>query len=89
MSKFLDETGLGHLIEKIKTAFVSKADTIPVSTIDVDTTPTANSTNLITSGGVYSAGYVAGTGITNVIVLTQSQYDAITTKSSSTLYVIQ
>ena len=56
MSKFLDNTGLSHLIGKIKTAFVAKADTTTVQGVDVDSTPTSNSTNLVTSGGV--AGYV-------------------------------
>ena len=55
MSSFLDSTGLSHLIEKIKAAFVSKADTTPATTISIDSTPTANSTNLVTSGGVKAA----------------------------------
>lgn len=55
---FLDGTGLGHLIEKIKAAFVLQSDTQTVSTIDIDSTPTASSTNLVTSGGVKS--YVDG-----------------------------
>lgn len=55
---FLDGTGLGHLIEKLKAAFVLQSDTQTVSTIDIDSTPTASSTNLVTSGGVKS--YVDG-----------------------------
>lgn len=52
MSKFLDNTGLSYLIGKIKDAFVAKADTTTVQGVDVDNTPTSNSTNLVTSGGV-------------------------------------
>lgn len=55
MSSFLDGTGLGHLIEKIKAAFVAKADTTAAISLGIDTTPTANSDNLITSGGVKAA----------------------------------
>lgn len=58
MSKFLDNTGLSYLIGKIKDAFVAKADTTTVQGVDVDNTPTSNSTNLVTSGGV--AEYVDG-----------------------------
>lgn len=55
MSKFLDGTGLSDLITKIKNAFVAKADTAAVTGVGVDSTPTASSTNLVTSGGVASA----------------------------------
>lgn len=55
MSSFLDSTGLTHLLGKIKAAFVAKADTTAATTISIDSTPTANSTNLVTSGGVKAA----------------------------------
>ena len=55
MAKFLDGTGLSDLITKIKNAFVAKADTTAVTCVGVDSTPTASSTNLVTSGGVASA----------------------------------
>ena len=55
MSKFLDGTGITDLLNKIKNAFVAKADTAAATGIDVDSTPTANSTNLVTSGGVKAA----------------------------------
>ena len=48
----LDSTGLSYLISKIKAAFWSKSETTQVT---VDSTPTANSTNLVTSGGVKTA----------------------------------
>lgn len=49
MAKRIDETNLGYLISKIKAAFWPKTDVVQIS---IDTTPTANSTNLVTSGGV-------------------------------------
>lgn len=52
MSKIIDDTNLGYLISKIKAAFWPKSDVIQ---IDLDNTPTANSDNLVTSGGVKSA----------------------------------
>lgn len=61
MSKFLDGTGLTDLLNKIKNAFVAKADTTAVTGVSVDSAPTANSSNLVTSGGVYQALQGAGT----------------------------
>lgn len=55
MASFLDGTGLGHLIEKIKAAFIAKSDTTAATSISIDSAPTANSTNLVTSNGVYTA----------------------------------
>lgn len=55
MASYLDGTGLGYLIGKIKAAFVAKADTTTVTSVGIDSTPTENSTNLVTSGGVKSA----------------------------------
>lgn len=51
MGKYLDSTGLGYLISKMKAAFLPKGNT---ETVGVDATPTANSTNLVESGGVYA-----------------------------------
>lgn len=58
MDKSINVTGVQHLIDKIKALFVAKADTHAVSTVGVDATPTANSSNLVTSGGVKT--YVDG-----------------------------
>ena len=55
MAKFLDGTGLSDLITKIKNAFVAKADTTEITSVGIDSIPTANSTNLVTSGGVKTA----------------------------------
>lgn len=49
MAKVLDNTNLGYLISKIKAAFWPKSDVIQ---IDIDSTPTSNSDNLVKSGGV-------------------------------------
>ena len=53
MGKFLDETGVSWLIAKIKSVFLTTEDAEAVDVVDVDATPTANSTNLVESGGVY------------------------------------
>lgn len=56
MSEFLNSAGTKYLLEKIKNNYLSTADTSTItSLIGVDTTPTANSDNLITSGGVKGA----------------------------------
>lgn len=51
-------TELKSILTKLKDKFVSKTD--------IDTTPTANSTNLITSGGVYTALQSGGGGGVNI-----------------------
>jgi len=75
MSSFLDSTGLSHLISKIKDTFVAKAGTTAVTSVGIDSMPTANSTNLVTSGGVYSAiqnGGGGGSSSTPVTVVSGS-----------------
>ena len=52
MAKVIDSTNLGYLIGKIKAAFWRKSETTELS---IDNTPTANSNNLVKSGGVKSA----------------------------------
>ena len=52
MTKVIDNTNLGYLISKIKAAFWGKNETTQVS---IDNTPTANSNNLVKSGGVHSS----------------------------------
>lgn len=47
INKYLDATGLTYLIQKIKTVLNSKQDALTF-----DSTPTANSTNPVTSGGI-------------------------------------
>lgn len=55
MIDYLNSTGLAYLLGKIKSAFVKTTDTVEVSGVDVDSTPISNSSNLVTSGGVYNA----------------------------------
>lgn len=54
--KFLSQTGLVELISKIKswvtTNFFKKSDATTATTLEIDTDPTAASTNLVLSGGV-------------------------------------
>jgi hypothetical protein len=52
MAKVIDSTNLGYLIGKMKAAFLPQGAT---ETVGVDAAPTASSTNLVESGGVYSA----------------------------------
>lgn len=55
MAKVIDSTNLGYLLGKIKAAFWRKSE---ITELPIDTTPTASSSNLVTSGGVKS--YVDG-----------------------------
>ena len=78
MSEFLNSAGTKYLLEKIKNNYLSTADTSTItSLIGVDTTPTANSDNLITSGGVKGAlDDIAASAHTHT---NKSVLDAITT----------
>ena len=57
--KYLDNSGLGHLWEKIKGLVGGKADVghshVSADIDDVDGAPTSGSGSLVTSGGVYGA----------------------------------
>jgi len=57
--KVLTQTGLTELITKIKAwgnaVFLKRAEVEQATTIDIDTVPTTDSSNLITSGGVKTA----------------------------------
>ena len=50
MAKKVDSTNLGYIFSLLKGAFWKKTDIVQVS---IDSTPTASSTNLVESGGVY------------------------------------
>lgn len=82
-AKIIDDTNLGYLISKIKAAFWPKADVVEVGEIGIDTTPTSGSSNLITSGGVYSANYAK-----YHLCADEAEYAAIQNKDSGTLYLI-
>lgn len=49
--KVIDDTNLGYLVSKAKAFFWPKSDTV---IIGIDSIPVQDSTNLITSGAVYS-----------------------------------
>ena len=83
MASFLDSTGLTYLLGKIKNAFVAKADTTTVTSISIDSTPTANSNNLVTSGGVYTAIQSGGGGGSGTLNTTNTT--AQTTSASESL----
>lgn len=53
--KVLSDAGLSKLIQLIKSSFISKTDVETVSELEIDTAPTLDSSNLVTSGGVYTA----------------------------------
>lgn len=55
MSKALDGTGLGQVIDWISTRVFKKSEAVTVQTLSIDSTPTQNSSNLVTSGGVKTA----------------------------------
>lgn len=54
-NKIINGTGLEALMRKIKSLFFAKQDSVEVTELSIDSTPTEDSTNLVTSGGVYSA----------------------------------
>jgi len=47
-------SSLSTIVSKLATKFVKVSDTVTHNTISIDSTPTASSTNLVTSGGVYA-----------------------------------
>lgn len=55
-----------------------------------DTAPTLGSTKAVTSGGVYTAllDKVNSTSVSSIVTLTEAQYETLSTKDSSTLYII-
>lgn len=82
MAKVIDSTNLGYLIGKMKAAFLPKGNT---ETVGVDATPTASSTNLVESGGVYSGLAVRPK---YYLCADEAEYEAIVTKDANTLYLI-
>lgn len=53
--KRLGENNLAMIAARVKADYIPKSDTIQAQAISVDTTPTEDSDNLITSGGVYDS----------------------------------
>lgn len=72
MVKVIDSSNLGYLISKIKSAFWSKSDVVQIG---LDNTPTANSDNLVKSGGVYTALDAKQDAITSINKLDYSLID--------------
>ena len=55
MPKYLDENGLAKQIAIEKQTFIMRSEAQQANAVPVDSTPTSGSTNLITSGAVYTA----------------------------------
>lgn len=61
--KTFSEVSIKKLLNLIKTNFFRKSEALAVNSVSVDSTPTAGSTNLVTSGGVKAAIDAAGGGL--------------------------
>lgn len=55
MSKTFNDTGMGRIIAWISARVFKKSEAVTTQTLGIDTTPSNNSSNLVTSGGVYNA----------------------------------
>lgn len=77
-------------ISKIKLPDNSVVNIKDARITGVDTTPTSGSTNVITSGGVYTAldRYVVGDGVISIVSLSRSAYEALATKDPTTVYIV-
>lgn len=53
--KTFNDTGMGRIIAWISAHVFKRSEAVTTQTLGIDSTPTGNSSNLITSGGVYSA----------------------------------
>ena len=51
--KRLGENNLAMIAARVKADYIPKSNTVQAQALSVDTTPTEDSDNLITSGGVY------------------------------------
>jgi len=49
---------------------------------------TINNESILGSGNITISGGITGTGVTEIVALTESQYTALSPKNSTTLYVI-
>lgn len=96
--KIIDDTNLGYLFSKVKAAFWPKTDVEEVGEISIDSTPTSGSSNLVTSGGVYSAIPTVPTNVSSFtndanyakyyLCTDETEYTSIQNKDSGTLYLI-
>ena len=60
MSKTFNDTGMGRIIAWISARVFKKSEAVTTQTLGIDSAPSNNSSNLVTSGGVYNAlnGYI-------------------------------
>lgn len=49
---------------------------------------TINNESILGSGNITISGGISGTGVTAIVALTESEYDALATKDSTTLYIV-
>ena len=54
MSKTFNDTGMGRIIAWISAHVFKKSEAVTVQVLGIDSTPSNNSSNLVTSGGVYT-----------------------------------
>ena len=54
MSKTFNDTGMGRIIAWISARVFKKAEAVTAQVLSIDSTPTKNSSNLVTSGGAYN-----------------------------------
>lgn len=55
MSKTFNDTGMGRIIAWISAHVFKKSDAVATQVLGIDSSPTNNSSNLVSSGGVYDA----------------------------------
>lgn len=55
MSKTFNDTGMGRIIAWISAHVFKKSESVTTQILSIDSTPTSNSSNLVTSGGVRDA----------------------------------
>lgn len=55
MSKTFNNTGMGRIIAWISARVFKKSEAVSTQVLEIDSAPANNSSNLVTSGGVYSA----------------------------------
>lgn len=53
--KTFNDTGMGRIIAWISAHVFKRSEAVQTQVVGIDSTPTADSSNLVTSGGVYNA----------------------------------
>lgn len=96
MVKFIDDTGLARLWARIKTwaqgAFVPVTRKVNNKALSGDITLNAADVGAVIPTNVSAftndAKYVSSAAVTNVVYISQADYDALATKDANTLYLI-